>query len=121
MTSVIFLLAILGSAALGLSACDDDDLAITVLLYRHAMIHAKTAKIDGQWSIVGTANIDRLSLGFNYETNLEIHDRDVAADMEAVFAADSENCRELTADRWDERSPAAWFAETVLVPLRPFL
>lgn len=94
---------------------------VTVLLYRHAMIHAKTATIDGQWSIVGTANIDRLSLGFNYETNLEIHDRDVAADMEAVFAADSENCRELTAGRWDERSPAAWFAETVLVPLRPFL
>lgn len=94
---------------------------ITVLLYRHAMIHAKTATIDGQWSIVGTANIDRLSLGFNYETNLEIHDRDFARDMERVFAADSENCRELTADEWDERHPAAWFAETVLVPLRPFL
>ncbi|MFI7483145.1 phosphatidylserine/phosphatidylglycerophosphate/cardiolipin synthase family protein [Kocuria sp. M1R5S2] len=94
---------------------------ITVLLYRHAMIHAKTATIDGQWSIVGTANIDRLSLGFNYETNLEVHDPDFAADMERVFAADSGNCRELTSGEWDERHPAAWFAETVLVPLRPFL
>ena len=27
-----------------------------------AMVHAKTATIDGTWSTVGTANIDRLSL-----------------------------------------------------------
>lgn len=94
---------------------------ITVLLYRHAMIHAKTATVDGEWSLVGTANIDRLSLGFNYETDLEIHSREFAEDMEHVFAADSENCRELTRDQWDERHPAAWFAETVLRPLRPFL
>jgi cardiolipin synthase len=94
---------------------------ITVLLYRNAMIHAKTATVDGQWSIVGTANIDRLSLGFNYETTLEIHDEDFAADMERIFAADSANCRQLTAEEWHERHPAAWFAETVLVPLRPFL
>ncbi|MFI7582931.1 phosphatidylserine/phosphatidylglycerophosphate/cardiolipin synthase family protein [Kocuria sp. M1N1S27] len=94
---------------------------ITVLLYRHAMIHAKTATIDGQWSTVGTANIDRLSLSFNYETNLEVHDAAFAEDMERIFAADSENCRELVAEEWERRHPAARFAETVLVPLRPFL
>lgn len=94
---------------------------ITVLLYRHAMIHAKTATIDGQWSTVGTANIDRLSLSFNYETNLEVHDEAFAEDMERIFAADSENCRELVAEEWERRHPAARFAETVLVPLRPFL
>jgi hypothetical protein len=33
-------------------------------------------------AIVGTANIDRLSLRFKYETNLEIHDEGFAADME---------------------------------------
>ncbi|MCM3687656.1 MULTISPECIES: phospholipase D-like domain-containing protein [Kocuria] len=94
---------------------------ITLLLYRNAMIHAKTATIDGQWSMVGTANIDRLSLGFNYETTLEIHDETFAADMERIFAADSENCRTLTAEQWHERHPAARFAELVLKPLRPFL
>ncbi|WP_460667247.1 phospholipase D-like domain-containing protein [Kocuria himachalensis] len=94
---------------------------ITVLLYRHAMIHAKTVTIDGQWSFVGTANIDRLSLRFNYETGVAIQDENFAADMERIFAADSDNCRQVVLEEWSTRHPAARFAETVLVPLRPLL
>jgi cardiolipin synthase len=85
------------------------------------MIHAKTITVDGQWSIVGTANIDRLSLGFNYESNLIVHDQGFAADMESIFATDSGNCLELSSQQWNQRHPAAWFAETILRPLRPFL
>lgn len=94
---------------------------ITVLQYRNAMIHAKTATIDGQWSIVGTANIDRLSLRFNYETNLEIQDEGFAADMEKIFAIDRDNSTRVELEEWSERHPAARFAETILVPLRPLL
>ena len=94
---------------------------ITVLLYRNAMIHAKTATIDGQWSTIGTANIDRLSLTGNYETNLEIHDEEIAAKMQAIFDIDSGNCRRLTLDEWKKQNPAAKFSELVLIPLRPFL
>jgi cardiolipin synthase len=94
---------------------------ITVLQYRNAMIHAKTATIDGQWSIVGTANIDRLSLRFNYETNLEIQDEGFAADMEKIFAIDRDNSTKLEHEEWSRRHPAARFAETILVPLRPLL
>lgn len=94
---------------------------ITVLRYRDAMIHAKTATIDGQWSIVGTANIDRLSLRFNYETNLEIQDEGFAADMEHIFATDRDNSTRVELEEWSNRHPAARFAEAVLVPLRPLL
>lgn len=94
---------------------------ITVLLYRDAMIHAKTATIDGQWSTIGTANIDRLSLTGNYETNLEIHDEEVAARMQEIFDVDSGNCRQLTLTEWKSQNPAAKFSELVLIPLRPFL
>ncbi|MCX6499496.1 MAG: phosphatidylserine/phosphatidylglycerophosphate/cardiolipin synthase family protein [Arthrobacter sp.] len=94
---------------------------VTILLYRNAMIHAKTATIDGSWSTVGSANIDRLSLTGNYEINLEIHDEDFASDMKEIFDVDSKNCRVLTLDEWQHRSPLARFSETVLVPLRPFL
>ncbi|MDJ0319078.1 phospholipase D-like domain-containing protein [Pseudarthrobacter sp. PS3-L1] len=94
---------------------------VTILLYRNAMIHAKTATIDGAWSTVGSANIDRLSLTGNYEINLEIHDEDFAADMRKIFEADSKNCQVLTTEEWQHRSPLARFSETVLVPLRPLL
>ena len=35
---------------------------VRIFGFQDAMIHAKTATIDGQWSTVGTANLDRLSL-----------------------------------------------------------
>lgn len=94
---------------------------VTLLLYKGAMIHAKTATIDGVWSTVGTANIDRLSLSFNYEVNLEIIDNDLAAVMERVFEVDSSNSHRLTLDEWQTRHPLAWVGETALAPLRPLL
>ncbi|WP_417218173.1 phospholipase D-like domain-containing protein [Arthrobacter sp.] len=94
---------------------------ISILRYRNAMIHAKTATIDGQWSTIGTANIDRLSLTGNYETNLEIHDPDIATKMEQIFEVDSGNCSQLTLAEWSKQNPAAKFSEWVLVPLRPFM
>ncbi|MFQ4150630.1 phosphatidylserine/phosphatidylglycerophosphate/cardiolipin synthase family protein, partial [Arthrobacter sp. LAPM80] len=77
---------------------------VTILLYRNAMIHTKTATIDGSWSTVGSANIDRLSLTGNYEINLEIHDDAFASDMEKIFEVDSANSKVLTMEEWRHRS-----------------
>ncbi|MHA7239473.1 phospholipase D-like domain-containing protein [Arthrobacter sp. TMS1-12-1] len=94
---------------------------VRILLYQNSMIHAKTATVDGEWSTVGTANIDRLSLTGNYEINLEIFDRDLAATMEKIFAVDSSNSRELTREEWESRHLVARASEIILAPLRPFL
>ncbi|MDY6055023.1 phospholipase D-like domain-containing protein [Micrococcus sp.] len=94
---------------------------ITVVLYAAGMIHAKTATIDGEWSTVGTANIDRLSLSFNYETNLSVVDRDFAARMEEIFEADSAVSEVLCSPRWQDRHGLARVVETMLRPLRPLL
>lgn len=94
---------------------------IRLLLYQNAMIHAKTATIDGIWSTIGTANIDRLSLVGNFEINLEIYDAGLARQMERVFGRDITNARELTLDEWRARSFLAKIGETVLLPLRPLL
>ena len=50
---------------------------IGVFGYRH-MLHAKTCTIDGQWSTIGTANLDRLSSVGNYEINAEIYSEALA-------------------------------------------
>lgn len=97
------------------------DGGVQILLYEDWMVHAKTATIDGRWSTIGTANIDRLSLTGNYEVNLEILDNDVAAQMELVFAKDCENAHELTADKWHSRPWVAKACELILAPLRPLL
>lgn len=94
---------------------------ITILLYRSAMVHAKTATIDGQWTTIGSANIDSLSFTGNYEVNMEIFDPALAATMEQIFAVDSESCRVLTLQEWEGRPVAARLSESILAPLRPLL
>ena len=69
---------------------------------------------------MGTANIDRLSLTFNYETNVEVIDRAFAAEMEKVFDCDSMHCVELGSE-WLNRHRLTKLAERALVPMRPWL
>ncbi|WP_068260640.1 phospholipase D-like domain-containing protein [Janibacter limosus] len=94
---------------------------VRLLRFENAMVHAKTATIDGVWSTIGTANIDRLSLAGNYEVNMEILDPDVARRMEEIFNLDSGNCTELTLDEWTRRPLVARVSEGVLSPWRPLL
>ncbi|MDO5736173.1 MAG: phospholipase D-like domain-containing protein [Propionibacteriaceae bacterium] len=94
---------------------------IRLFLYRGAMVHSKTATIDGAWSTIGTANLDRLSLRGNYEVNLEILDEDLARQMEEIFAVDQRNTYELSLDEWRTRSLVAKGTELLLSPWRPML
>jgi cardiolipin synthase A/B len=94
---------------------------VRLLLYEGAMVHAKTATIDGQWSTIGTANIDRISLLGNYEINMEVFNPDVARQMEEIFEVDSTNTQELTLPGWRRRHYMVKFSETVLTPFRPLL
>jgi cardiolipin synthase len=94
---------------------------IRLFLYQGAMVHAKTATIDGQWSTIGTANLDRLSLSGNYEINMEVFNIEVARQMEEIFRLDSTNTVELTLPAWSRRHAMVKFSETVLTPFRPLL
>ncbi|MBR8742306.1 phosphatidylserine/phosphatidylglycerophosphate/cardiolipin synthase family protein [Nocardiopsis sp. MG754419] len=94
---------------------------VRLWLYQDAMVHAKTATIDGRWSTIGTANVDRLSLTGNYEINVELFDEGVAKHLERVFETDLTNARELTEEAWRDRPFMAKFSEIVLAPWRNFL
>ncbi|MDO7869512.1 phospholipase D-like domain-containing protein [Nocardioides jiangxiensis] len=94
---------------------------IRIFRFRDAMVHAKTATIDGSWSTIGTANVDRLSMQGNYEINVEIIDRDQARVMETIFETDLSNCAELTMNEWESRDIYRRFTEAILGPLRPLL
>jgi cardiolipin synthase A/B len=94
---------------------------VRIFRFQGAMVHAKTSTIDGRWSTVGTANIDRLSMTGNYEINVEFIDSGFATEMERIFETDLSNCEELTAERWAARGVHRRFTELVLAPLRPLL
>lgn len=97
------------------------DAGVEIWRYTDHMVHAKTATIDGEWSTIGTANIDRLSLTGNYEINIEIIDRGLAEGMREIFAEDADSAQLLTAARWRSRPTVARLYEWVLKPLKPLL
>ncbi|WP_232680185.1 phospholipase D-like domain-containing protein [Nocardioides sp. R-C-SC26] len=97
------------------------DAGVSVLRFKGAMVHAKTATVDGTWSTVGTANIDRLSLTGNYEINVEVIDPDLALNLERIFAVDESNCSPLTRHEWEARDLHRRFTEAFLKPLRHLL
>ena len=68
-----------------------------------AVLHAKTAVIDGIWSTIGSANIDRRSFIHNYELNVVVLDPAFGRDMEAAFNEDLRSSKQVTLEQWRNR------------------
>src|SRR5688572_114495 len=72
---------------------------------RGAVLHSKTAVIDGVWSCVGSSNHDWRSFLDNDEVNAVVLGREFAQQMQAMFAADQAASDVIDAGSWQSRSP----------------
>ena len=73
---------------------------VRILEYRQRPLHGKVALVDEDWSTVGSSNLDPLSLSFNLEANLLIHDRtfnDVL--YQHLSELSQEHCKAVTLER----------------------
>src|SRR5664279_242815 len=70
---------------------------------RNALLHAKTAVIDGVWSTVGSTNMDYWSFVSNDEVNAVVLSREVAVEMEKMFAQDLAESEEVQWNTWKRR------------------
>jgi len=70
---------------------------------RNAVMHAKTAVIDGVWSTVGSTNMDYLSFLSNDEVNAVILSHPFAEEMEKMFARDLAESNPIRWDQWRKR------------------
>jgi cardiolipin synthase len=71
---------------------------------RGAVMHSKTASIDGVWSTIGSTNLDWRSFLHNDEINAAILGRDFARQMDAMFARDLAESDAIDLDHWERRS-----------------
>ena len=69
-----------------------------------ALLHSKTALIDGVWSCVGSTNLDWRSFLHNNEIDAVVLGEDFAKQMHAMFEDDLAASRAIDADRWANRS-----------------
>jgi cardiolipin synthase len=76
---------------------------INVYLYRRGFNHSKVIMIDGEFSSVGTANMDMRSFEDNFEITAIMYDKKIAQELEGYFLKDLEGSVKLTPEMWDER------------------
>ncbi len=74
--------------------------------FQPARFHCKYMIVDDCWLSVGSANFDNRSLRLNDEANLNILDREFAAEHARVFDADKKLSREITMAEWQTRPMA---------------
>jgi cardiolipin synthase A/B len=72
---------------------------VRVFEWNGPMIHAKTAVVDGQWSRVGSTNLNIASWLGNCELDAVIEDEGFAQQMEAMYENDLTNATEVVLDR----------------------
>ena len=85
----------------------DELLRAGVRLYerRDAVLHSKTASIDGVWSTIGSTNLDWRSFLHNDELNAVILGADFARQMDAMFDKDRAASEPIDPEQWQRRSP----------------
>ena len=76
-----------------------------------ALLHSKTALIDGIWSCVGSSNLDWRSFLDNDEINVVVLGREFGQQMQAMFAKDLEASVAIDLATWERRSPMLRFKE----------
>ncbi len=76
---------------------------VKLLEYQGRILHAKTAVIDGQWSAVGSSNLDWRSTVWNNEIDAIILGNAFGQRMEAVFEADERTSERVTLAAWRQR------------------
>lgn len=83
----------------------DELLSAQIKIFEHqsALLHAKTALIDGVWSTVGSTNLDWRSFVNNQEINAVILGQAFADQMQHLFENDLNNAKEITLEEWRKR------------------
>lgn len=79
------------------------DAGIKIYQLKVAVLHAKTAVIDGVWSTIGSTNLDTRSFLLNNEVNVIVLGDVFGASMESAFAEDLRDAVPITKEAWAKR------------------
>ena len=71
--------------------------------FQPTMFHCKVLVVDGLWVSVGSTNFDERSFRLNDEANLNVYNREFAAQQEVIFEQDLKRARRITLQEWQDR------------------
>ena len=82
------------------------DARVRVFEFQPGLLHTKSLTLDGEVTLIGSANLDRRSFELNYENNILLHDAACTQQMRARQMAYRQQSREVTraeVDAWPLR------------------
>ena len=74
---------------------------------RGAILHSKTALVDGVWATVGSTNLDWRSFLHNHELNAVVLGAEFGAQVQTMFDKDLAASEQITLEAW-RRRPIEW-------------
>ena len=81
--------------------------------YQPTFMHAKFAVIDGEWSIVGSPNLNFRSRQLDEENAFGILDRPFGSQLQGIFFKDLQRSEQINLEKWRRRNPLQKLFETV--------
>jgi len=97
------------------------DAGIKIYLYQGTMIHSKTVVIDDEWSTVGSMNLDRISMLYNFEANIVSYNPKFAIELKSHFIEDLKESEQVLVEEWHKRFFIDKIPEILIRLVRQFL
>ena len=94
---------------------------VKIYLFKKGFNHSKVVSIDGEVSIVGSANMDMRSFEHNFEILSVIYDKKCTRIIEKQFLMDAEACIPMNMGLWRKRDKREKVAESIARLCSPLL
>ncbi len=94
---------------------------VRLYAYRGGLLHTKSLTLDGDLTLIGSANLDRRSFDLNYENNILFYDPDLTASVMARQAQYLASSRPITPQEVAGWSVSRRLADNVIAMLGPVL
>ena len=97
------------------------DAGVKVYLFKRGFNHSKVLSIDGEYCIIGSANMDNRSLEHHFEVTSVLYDAECARTVEERFRKDLSRCTLVSKAKWNRRPLRNKFYESVARLVSPLL
>ncbi|MCL1974260.1 MAG: cardiolipin synthase [Bacteroidetes bacterium] len=94
---------------------------VKIYLFRKGFNHSKVVSIDGDFCIIGSANMDNRSFEHNFEISALVYNETFTAEVETRFQADLKDCTFLQLRTWEKRPKREKIAEAFARLFSPLL
>jgi len=94
---------------------------VRIMRFDQGLLHAKTITVDGEFSLIGSVNLDMRSFWLNFELTLFVYDRDFTRRLVALQREYLLGARQVERTDLDQRGFGQRLLENAALIIGPLL